>query len=239
MTHEMYNGLTWTRNNGDALAPEHENIAALDVIRRDIGSAAFRTKYQQDPASAGSAMLDFTKVSILEEPVKNIRLLKVVQAWDTAIKDGPNCDFSVGMTFGWDDKKWIILDVQRGRMNFSDLKARAKKVHKKWNPDLVIVEDSANGTAMVMDLKKEGMHIKTLGVDGSKEERFAIAAEWLETGKLALLGNSDYFDELRRELVSFPEGRFDDQVDAISLFVRRARLPRPIARRRESGIMVI
>ena len=72
-----------------------------------------------------------------------------------------------------------------------------------------------------------------MGVNGSKEERFAIAAEWLETGKLILLRNAPYFNEVRRELLAFPEGRFDDQVDTISLFVRRAKHRRPMAKNEE------
>ena len=114
-------------------------------------------------------------------------------------------------------------------MKFDALKAAGIAFHEKWKPDLVLVEDSANGSAMVSDLSKvEGMYIKSLGVKGSKEERFAVAVDYLENGKLALVRKAAYFDELRRELLAFPNSRHDDQVDAISLFVRRLRLPRPL-----------
>ncbi len=228
---DLYNGFTWSRDVGDPLAPGRENTAALDIIRGDVGEAAFRTQYQQDPASAGSPMLDFFKVRVLDKSASDIRILKTVQAWDTAVKDGPNCDYSVGMTFGWDDGRWVLLDVQRRRMNFADLKACARKMYEKWQPELAIVEDSANGSALYVDLRGEGILIKPFGVSGSKEERFSVAAEWLESGKIALLRNTDYFEDLRRELLGFPQGRFDDQVDTISLFVRRARIRAPMDRR--------
>ncbi len=175
--HDLYNGYTWSREAGDPLAPEREDREALDFIRGDVGEAAFRTQYLQDPASAGSSMLDFSKVLVLEQSPSDIRILKTVQAWDTAVKDGPNCDYSVGMTFGWDDERWVLLEVQRRRMNFADLKACARTMYGKWRPDLAIVEDSANGTALYVELRGEGILITPFGVSGSKEERFAVAAD--------------------------------------------------------------
>jgi len=64
-----------------------------------------------------------------------------VQTCDTAIKDGPNCDFLAGMTFAWDDEKWVLMDVVRRRMKFGDLKAASRQFQRKWNPVPVVVED--------------------------------------------------------------------------------------------------
>jgi predicted phage terminase large subunit-like protein len=229
--YRQYGGFTWEREKGELLAPSREGYDTLQKIKTDIGVASFTTQYQQDPASAGSAMLDFSKVTVLEKGVPELRSLRTVQAWDTAIKDGPNCDYSVGMTFSWIDECWVLLDVVRRRMNFGDLKVAARCFHEKWAPDLVVVEDSANGSALVSDLRKTGLlAFNTMGVKGSKEERFAIAIEWLEAGEIVLLRSAPYFEELRRELLTFPEGRFDDQVDTISLFVRRAKLRRPMGK---------
>lgn len=237
--YRLYGDFAWSRERGDLLAPSREDEHTLATIRADIGEATFRTQYQQDPASAGSTMLDFSKVAVLQQEVKDIRRLKTVQAWDTAIKDGPNCDYSVGMTFAWDDERWILLDVIRRRMNFGDLKVCVRRMYHEWKPDLVIVEDSANGSALVSDLRREELfRFKALAVNGAKEERFAVAADWLESGQLALLRNAPYFEELRRELLAFPEARHDDQVDTISLFVSRARLRRPIGEQRGMRITV-
>lgn len=237
--HPLYFDFVWNRAAGTVLAQNHEDRSALDQIRSDMGEAAFRTQYQQDPASSGGTMLDFGKVTCLDCHPASVRSLKTVQTWDTAIKDGPNCDYSVCMTFGWDDERWVVLDVFRRRMNFAALKENAIRLADKWSPARVIVEDSANGSALVWDMRGSQHYFKPLSVTGSKEERFAVAAEWLETGKLALLRPATYFDELRRELVSFPEGRFDDQVDALSLFVRRARMPRPLDRPRGSRVAAV
>ncbi|KIN79157.1 phage terminase large subunit [Sulfitobacter mediterraneus] len=225
----LYCGFVHEREQGDLLSHSRENEDTLAQIRRDLGEAPFCTQYLQDPEAAGSSMLDFSKVTLLDDEVADIRPLETYQVWDTAIKAETTNDYSVGITFGWDDERWVILDVIRRRMKFDALKAAGIAFHDKWKPDLVLVEDSANGSAMVTDLKKiERIYIKTLGVKGSKEERFSFAVDYLENGKLALLRKAPYFDDLRRELLAFPTSRHDDQVDAISLFVRRLRLPRPL-----------
>ncbi len=230
--YRLYNDFHWERQKGDLLAPERESRETLEKIKAEIGEASFRTQYQQDPASAQSTMLDFSKVTVLESDGSDIRRLKVVQTWDTAVKDGPNCDYSVGMTFAWDDERWVLIDVIRRRMKFGDLKVSARRAYEEWRPQLVIVEDSANGSALVADLRAEKRYeFQRRVVKGSKEERFAEAAEWLESGKLVLLRDTDYFNDLRRELCAFPDGRFDDQVDAISLFVKRAKSRRGIGDR--------
>lgn len=229
--YRMYNGYEWHRAQGDVLSPEREDADVLDQIRADMGEAAFRTQYQQDPASAGTSMLDFARVTLLDESPEDIRSFQNVQVWDTAIKDGENCDYSVGMTFGFDSERWVLLEVIRERMKFNALKESARRSQEKWDPDLIWVEDSANGSALVSDMRAEDREVfKTLGIRGSKEERFAPAAGYLEAGKIALLRNATYFADLRRELLAFPEGRYDDQVDAISLLVRRLRLRREIRR---------
>ncbi len=228
-THFLYRGNRWTRSNGDVLAPSREHRAALDAIRADIGPAAFATQYQQDPASAGSSMLDFSKVSLLDGLARDHRWLRTIQTWDTAIKDGPDCDYSVGMTFGWNDERWVVLDVVRRKMKFDALKTEAIRQFEKWRPERVVVEESANGSAMVADLRNAGhREFRLLPPKGSKEERFNVAVSFIENGRIALLPQEDYFQDLRRELLAFPEGRHDDQVDALSLFVRRIRMKRPL-----------
>jgi predicted phage terminase large subunit-like protein len=230
---QLYRGFVHVREQGELLSPRRENEATLAQIRADIGEAAFCTQYLQDPEAAGSSMLDFSKVTLLDGKASDVRSLRTIQTWDTAIKAETTNDYSVGITFGWDDERWIILDVVRKRMKFDALKAAAIEFHNKWKPDQVLVEDSANGFAMVTDLAKiDHIYIKKLGVRGSKEERFAFAVEYLEAGKLALLRHAPYFEELRRELLAFPSSRNDDQVDAISLFVRKLRLRRPVHKKR-------
>ena len=96
----IYAGYVHVRAQGDLLSPNRENEETLAQIRKDLGDAAFCTQYLQDPEAAGSSMLDFAKVKLSEDEVSDIRVLKTIQVWDTAIKAETTNVCSVGMTFG-------------------------------------------------------------------------------------------------------------------------------------------
>jgi phage terminase large subunit-like protein len=36
---------------------------------------------------------------------------RLVQSWDTAIKNSPSADFSVCTIWGWEDGVWYLMDI--------------------------------------------------------------------------------------------------------------------------------
>lgn len=57
-----------------------------------------------------------------------------------------------------------------------------------------------------------------VNVVSSKLDRFTPHTDWIRSGKLVVPTDGPWFDELRRELLAFPEVSYDDQVDALTLF---------------------
>jgi hypothetical protein len=150
----LYQGRVYRRRIGDLLSPEREPPETLDTIREQIGSYAFSAQYLQNPVPEDSCHLRLDRMSRIDHAPERSEMLHVVQSWDTAIKDGPNCDFSVCTTWGWRDR-WYLLDVFRSRLDFPALKAAGLRLKRTWRPDLVLVEDSSNGTAMVQQLRSD------------------------------------------------------------------------------------
>lgn len=222
--HNRYFNFVWERQKGEALCPEREDLETLRQSKHDMGAGLFETQYQQDPAAGGSSMIDVSKLTLIDGKPSEFRFLKVVQCWDTAVKDNPDCDYSVCATFGWDDERWLLIDVVRERLDFGNLKSRALQLRNAWGAEHIIVEDSANGTPLVQDLRAAGFYeFTTVKVKDDKAARFGPAAEWLQDGRVGILHQSSWFGDFRRELLAFPNGCFDDQVDAISLFVKKQR----------------
>ena len=146
-----------------------------------------------------------------------------VQSWDTAMKDGPRCSYSVGMTFGWhrDEERWYLLDVHRGRHSYTDLKAIIRREQDRWKPVRVIIEDTALGEPLVQELRQDARYeVKKFSVKGSKLERFLPATDWIKEGGLVIPKDADWFPDLKREILNFPATKYDDQVDALSQFNR-------------------
>jgi predicted phage terminase large subunit-like protein len=158
-------------------------------------------------------------MTLIDDAPERSDMLFVVQSWDTAIKDTPNCDFSVCTTWGWRDH-WYLLDVFRNRLDFPALKGAALALKQRWRPDLVLVEDTSNGTALAHQLRREGHHeFWPKMVKGSKFERFITQTDILQSDRVVFPTKAPWFESLKKEMLVFPNGRHDDQVDSVTQFL--------------------
>lgn len=231
-------GRTHVRRIGDVLNPEREPMSVLDEIRTGMGSRAFETQYQQNPTPADGDIIRWERVQFHDDDPLDYRtrdgrrlLHKVVISWDTADTASPNSDYSVGTVWGYDGATWKLLDLSRVRMAYSDLLAHIRGERRKWSADLIIVEEAGVGRAILDSLSRDtrclseaehhAPNCSRLAASPrlGKAERFATAADPLYAGKVLLPREAPWLDELRKEMMSFPNGRHDDQVDSLSQFV--------------------
>ena len=89
----------------------------------------------------------------------------------------------------------------------------------KFKANKVVIEDKASGTALVQELKRNGMH----GVEAYQPEpgsdklmRFAAQTIKFEQGQVRLPSSAPWLDDYLAELTGFPGTKFDDQVDSTS-----------------------
>ena len=85
---------------GDLLSPEREPREVLDKIKADIGNYAFQAQFQQNPSEAENEFFTMDDLHLVDTLPDGSHFTCRVQSWDTAAKDGPRCDCSVGLTFG-------------------------------------------------------------------------------------------------------------------------------------------
>lgn len=145
---------------------------------------------------------------------------EVIQSWDMAFKDTQSSDYVVGQVWARRGADSFLVDQVRNRLNFSDTVAAVRLMTAKWpQARAKLVEDKANGTAVIDSLKREIGGIIPITPKESKEARAAAVSPFVEAGNvhlperhIALFG----VDELIEEATVFPNGRHDDQVDALS-----------------------
>ncbi|WP_161594687.1 phage terminase large subunit [Marimonas lutisalis] len=222
----LFGGRTWKRDPGDILSPDREPREVLDQIKADVGTFAFRAQYQQDPQPGESEFLSLEDLVLAETLPNEKNFVRFVQSWDTAVNDGPRCDYSVCLTFGWHafEESWYLLDVLRQRLKYPDLKDRVQYMQKKWRCDLVLIEDSANGSAILQELRREVHRVfRAVPVNSGKLDRFVPQTDWLKSGKFVIPSDKPWFDEFRRELLAFPNTTHNDQVDALTQFAKHIR----------------
>jgi predicted phage terminase large subunit-like protein len=158
-----------------------------------------------------------------DEPPPRERFLKVAQSWDTGMSASPTSDYSVCTTWGFEREtyKWYLLDVFRQRLDFPDLKRAVLALEKRYKADAVFIEKSGSGYALFQDLRSTGHAWPILLTPvGSKEDRFNGCLAEVEAGHFLLPREAPWLADFRNELRAFPQGRYDDQVDSFSQFVR-------------------
>jgi predicted phage terminase large subunit-like protein len=89
---------------------------------------------------------------------------------------------------------------------------------------IILIENAGPGMNLLQDLRADmpqGM-TRPIGVkpEGSKVDRMAAQSAKIEAGHVHLPHSAPWLGEFLTELLSFPNGRHDDQVDSVSQFLR-------------------
>ena len=155
----------------------------------------------------------------------------VTQSWDTASKAEEIHDWSACTTWLRRGADHYLLDVWRGRLDYPSLKRQVVALARRWRADVVLIEDKGSGTQLIQDLRAEGV-VRPIAIlpEGDKRTRFYTQCAKIEAGHVLLPAAAPWLDAFRRELLQFPHGRHDDQVDSVSQYLayRSAlHLPRP------------
>lgn len=223
---QLFRRRVYQRHPGDLLNPDREPMTTLDRIRDDIGSYAFQAQYQQNPSDGESDFLKIADLHLVDALPEERFFVRRVLSVDTAAKDGPRCDYSVIMAFGWHalKERWYLLDILRGRMDYTELKAAIRRQRERWRADKVLIEASAMGHALLQEYRRETAGVyQAINVVSSKLDRFIPQTDWIKSGNLIIPTDRPWFDEFRRELLAFPDVAHDDQVDALTQFAEYMR----------------
>ena len=206
------------RHAGEALHPARESLVTLEKLRTDLGSDVFAAQYQQAPVPPGGGMIRREWLRYYDElPERNYRS-KVIQSWDTAAKNGTQNDWSVCTTWLVIDREfYYLLDLTRGRYEYPRLRDTAAELAARFKPDTILIEDASTGTALAQDLKRmQHWMTRLVTVEHDKIGRLYIQQGKFEAGKVLLPRGAHFLRELEAELLTFPQGRHDDQVDSIT-----------------------
>jgi len=227
----------WERKRGEALYPELEDLETLQKIKKRITSSVFSAQYQQNPVDPGGNQIAWERISFCPALLPRTEYTWVVQTWDTACSGDPDSDYSACVTVGYTKSgKWHLLEVHRGQYEYTDLRRNASQMIQKWRPDRVIIEKASTGISLISDLNEmfqngrqsslHSMLIQSMSHSTDKETRVYINKGWLEEGQILLPENASWLQDFRRELLAFPKGVHDDQVDALFLAFEYLELPR-------------
>jgi predicted phage terminase large subunit-like protein len=141
---------------------------------------------------------------------------KVIQSWDVAWTTGSESAWSVCTTWLVHNDFYDLIDVWRRRLDYPSLKAQAIAIANSHKPDRILIEDIGVGNALLMELKQAGLSAIGVRPEQDKVTRMSVQSTKFESGRVRFPRQAPWLDGLEAELFSFPNGRYNDQVDSIS-----------------------
>jgi len=214
------NGRFFRRKTGESLHEEREPLDVLEVRRREIGSRFFSAQYQQAPVPAEGAMFKVAWLKKAECFPARSEFEDVIQSWDIAAKAGSGNDWSVCTTWGIRAGQVYLIHVRRVRLEFPELRRLVVEMYQAYRPSRVLIEDANTGSALIQTLEQErAFNVVGIKPTLAKQVRASQQTAIFEAGRVLLPANADWLGEFEGELLAFPNGRHDDQVDSAVQFL--------------------
>jgi predicted phage terminase large subunit-like protein len=201
----------------NVLHPQYESREVLEKLRRQFGSDIFSAQYLQTPVPPGGGIIKRKWLRYYDKLPERTYRTKLIQSWDTAAKAGEQNDWSVCTTWLVADDHYYLIDLVRGRYEYPQLKATAIALAKRDKPDAILIEEASTGIALAQELSKIVTRpVRPIPVERDKLGRLYPQQALFEARLVLFPKNAPFLPELETELLTFPQGKTDDQVDSIS-----------------------
>ena len=184
----------------------------VEAARKSIPSVAFAQEYLADFVDAAGARVKREWLRSAECPPG----LPVYLGVDLAISQKEDADYTSIAALSRDSEgKVYVLDVARTRTDFGGVLRFVEDMAAKWNPALIGIEKVQYQAAVIQELlKRTRLPVRGIKPDKDKVTRFAPLEARYEQGLVYHVPGLPHFFE--DELLSFPIGKHDDCVDALS-----------------------
>lgn len=215
--YKLSNGKTHMREVGDILNPALESKATLDKVKANLGVYNFSAQYQQKPVLVSGNVINWNWFRFYDVLPEKERFKRIIQSWDTAMTTHDGSDYSACVTIVQIDQQYYILNVFREKLDFPSLKRKVYEMQEDFGADSVIIENKGSGTSLLQQLEAEGFwRAKEFDPKGSKADRICAQSAHVECGEVFIPVAAPWLNDFRDEILAFPYGRNDDQIDAFS-----------------------
>ena len=215
------------RKIGDSLCPEiGRGNAWLKEFKQAYvgkeGSRAWTALYQGKPVAMEGNLIRREWWKYYDETYKDLALPYVIISVDAAFKDGDDNDFVAIQVWGKKNGEFYLLDALKQHLNFVDTLAAIRNFKSQYEDVIfILIEDKANGTAIINVLSAEMEGVIPVKPEGGKVTRANAVSPAIESGHVHLPRFASFVDDFVAECSAFPNGAHDDQVDAMTQALNR------------------
>lgn len=216
------------RAEGEPLCPALHDRQALLETKNTLGSYWWSALYQQRPSPQGGSIFQRSWFQyfreeglyyVLQRTDASPKRVEKAKCWlfqtcDPAATEKEKSDFFVLATWAvTPDKDLLLLDVFREKAETVKHKRILRSQFDRWQPKFQGIENRAFGLNIIQECKGDGLPIRPLDADADKVARARPVSARYEVGTVYHRQGAPWLTAWEDELVVFPNGSHDDQVD--------------------------
>ena len=210
------------RDIGETLWPTKYSKESVAEIKTRSGSRVWNALYQQRPSALEGGIFQRKWFKFYRELPDHFD--EIIDSWDFTFKDTDGSDYVVGTRWARLKGRFFLLQRIRDRMDFpTSIKAIRSLSLLPPKPSYILVEDTANGPAVIATIKGEITGVIAVKPERSKEARAHAVSPLFEAGNVEFPDPSiaPWISDYMEELVNFPTWKHDDQVDSTTQALQR------------------
>lgn len=203
--------------DGTALWPEKHSIEDLERMER-ADAYTFAGQYRQLPSLPRGNIIKTDWIRTYSN--RPDKFDQVIQSWDLAVKDSG--DYVAGTVWGKRGADFYLLDLYHEKADFVETLQAIRRMSEQWPESTVkLVEDKANGPAVLSTLRSSISGLVGVIPDGPKDARLMSVSHLFEAGNVLFPAFAPWIKDVSDELTMFPSAKHDDIVDSVSMALRR------------------
>jgi predicted phage terminase large subunit-like protein len=214
-------GIVHVWEEGELLNPALKDEAVLNQRKAELTAYHYAAQFDQEPVPFGGNLLKIDWLGLSPDRLVPSSKARIVLSWDTAFTTSKGSSYSVCLTLlVQSENEAHLIGVFRERLEFPELSKAFIEIAQRDKPQAILVEKKGSGVSLIQTGTRAGIpHIIGREPEGDKEARMIRETPKLEAKQLFLPRWAPWKEEFLHEYRSFPGGRHNDQVDALSQFL--------------------
>lgn len=211
------------REVGDVLQPKRFPPSVVSSLQ--IRRLVYATQYQQEPSPLEGNMIkrsDFRyyggrdPVTQIEDLALPIKFDLILTSADCAFKDEKTSDFVAVGTFGVKGPDKFLLEVTNKHLDLPATETEILRQQKLYGSQVVLVEDKANGSAIIKSIRRKVAGVVAIDPEGGKRSRMYGAAGEFQAHNVYVSRVAAWTEDVIHQLTKFPAAKYDDIADMIT-----------------------